>query len=237
MGRTSAKAETGRKALLRQSVLDAAAKLFAERGFAGTSFQDIADALNVGRTALYYYFKSKEEILASLVEEVTVVSDRQSAMLSARTDDDPVEVLRSMVSGHVELLLSHALHFRVVDRTEVELPPDLRAVHERSKRAVLDHFTTQIARGIQQGVFRPVDARVAAFALIGMCSWTTWWFHDGGRKTAREVAGILADLAVHGLLRTDDQRKAVSDPGNLFRQLHENLDCLELLYKRQDAGA
>ncbi|MGQ9367029.1 TetR/AcrR family transcriptional regulator [Azospirillum sp. ST 5-10] len=236
MRRASGKAGSSRKALLRQSVLDAAATLFAERGFAGTSFQDIADALNVGRTALYYYFKSKEEVLASLVEEVTVVSDRQSAMLAARTDDDPAEVLRSMVRGHVELLLSHALQFRVVDRTEVELPPDLRAVHDRSKRAVLTHFTGQIARGVEKGVFRQVDAQVAAFAIIGMCSWTTWWFHEGGRKTAREVAEILADLAVHGLSRAEAPPGTGRDPGDVFRAMRENLDYLELAYNQGRKG-
>lgn len=223
---------TNRKELLRQTVLDAAARLFAERGFAGTSFQDIADTLGVGRTAIYYYFKSKEEVLASLVEEITVLSDQQSAALASRTDDDPAEVLRAMVRGHVERLLTHAIQFRVVDRTESELPPDIRAIHDRSKRAVLEHFTSQIARGIDKGVFRQVDARVAAFAMIGMCSWTTWWFKEGGRKTAREVADILADLAVHGLLRPDARRTKSEEVGHLFRLLREDLDYLEILYNR-----
>ncbi|MFZ0838044.1 MAG: TetR family transcriptional regulator, partial [Xanthobacteraceae bacterium] len=93
----SAKAEAPRalgktkKEALRQAVLEAAAKLFAERGFGGTNLQDIADALGISRPALYYYFKSKDEILASLVEEVTVFSGHQATELAAKADFNPSE--------------------------------------------------------------------------------------------------------------------------------------------------
>ncbi len=239
-GRDAVKAVTGagskpaanRKELLRQTVLDAAAELFAERGLAGTSFQDIADALGVGRTAIYYYFKSKEEVLASLVEEITVFSDQQSTALAARTDQDAAQLLRGMVGNHVTLLLTHATQFRVIDRTENELPSDVRTVHDRSKRALLDNFTNLIVKGIEQGVFRPVEPRIAAFSLIGMCNWTTWWFKPDGRKSVHEVADILADLAVNGLLRPDARRTKAEEAADLFRLLREDLDYLEILYNR-----
>src|SRR5215475_1621084 len=90
-----------KKAALRRTVLEAAARLFAQRGFGGTNLQDIADALGISRPALYYYFKSKEEILASLVEEVTVFSGHQATALAARADFNPSETLRQMTFNHV----------------------------------------------------------------------------------------------------------------------------------------
>lgn len=53
----------------RERVLSVAATLFSERGYAGTSIRDIAEVLGLSKAALYYHFKSKEEILAAMVEE------------------------------------------------------------------------------------------------------------------------------------------------------------------------
>src|SRR5437660_6714904 len=102
----SAKAASARamgkskKEALRRTVLEAAAKLFAQRGFGGTNLQDIADALGISRPALYYYFKSKEEILASLVDEVTDFSGHPATTLAAKADFNPIETLRQMVLNH-----------------------------------------------------------------------------------------------------------------------------------------
>src|SRR5262249_52798185 len=98
-----------KKAQLRRIMLDAAAKLFAERGFAGTNLQDIADALGISRPSLYYYFSNKEKILASLVEEVTVFSQQQSTRIAAATDANPGETLRLMTASHAKSLLDHAV--------------------------------------------------------------------------------------------------------------------------------
>src|SRR5213079_854717 len=59
-------ATTARRELVENEIYEIAIRLFAERGFAGTSLQDIADALGITRPALYYYVKSKDELLAKL---------------------------------------------------------------------------------------------------------------------------------------------------------------------------
>ena len=111
-----------KKEALRRTVLEAAANLFAQRGFGGTNLQDIADSLGISRPALYYYFKSKEGILASLVEEVTVFSGLQATELAAKADFNPSDTLRQMTFNHAKWLLEHTVEFRVVDRTENDLP-------------------------------------------------------------------------------------------------------------------
>jgi len=185
-----------KKEALRRTVLEAAAKLFAQRGFGGTNLQDIADALGISRPALYYYFKSKEDILASLVEEVTVFSGHQATELASKADFNPSETLRQMVFNHAKWLLEHPVEFRVVDRTENDLPAATRRTHDKAKRALLDNFTRTVERGIELGHFRPVDATVTAFSIIGMCSWTAWWFVPEGRLPLNEIARSIADFAV-----------------------------------------
>ncbi|HEX2509537.1 MAG TPA: TetR/AcrR family transcriptional regulator, partial [Microvirga sp.] len=110
--RTSKAAGGQRRDVLRRAILEAASRLFVERGFGGTNLQDIADALGISRPAVYYYYKSKEDILDSLVKEVTVVSGQQAMTLAGTNDFDPIETLRRMVYSHAKWLLEHPLEFR-----------------------------------------------------------------------------------------------------------------------------
>jgi AcrR family transcriptional regulator len=223
-----------KKEALRRTVLEAAAKLFAQRGFGGTNLQDIADSLGISRPALYYYFKSKEDILASLVEEVTVFSGHQATELASKADFNPSETLRQMVFNHAKWLLEHSVEFRVVDRTENDLPATTRRTHDKAKRALLDNFRRTVERGIELGHFRPVDATVAAFAIIGMCSWTAWWFVPEGRVPLDEVAKSIADFAVAGLRRGDNVLPREFGTEEALRRVKDDLAHLERLIGRSD---
>ena len=219
--------------ILPESILDAATKLFIERGFDGTSMYDIADALGVTRTAVYYYFKNKEAILAALTEGVTRVAGQLAEQLADHKDLEPVAALRKLVVQHTKLILDHSLQFRVVERNEERLPPKRREGARNSRRAVLRNFTDVIARGIQSGHFRPVDARIAAFAIIGMCNWTAWWYQSSGRKTRDEIADLMADLATNALIRHTADGARTSDVGESLRLLREELSYLEQRIQQQ----
>jgi AcrR family transcriptional regulator len=221
-----------KKEALRRTVLEAAATLFAERGFGGTNLQDIADALGISRPALYYYFKSKEEILASLVEEVTVFSGHQATELAAKADFNPSETLRQMTFNHAKWMLEHTVEFRVVDRTENDLPAAIRRTHDKAKRLLLDNFTRTIERGIELGHFRPVDATVAAFAILGMCNWTAWWFMPQGRVPLGEIAQSIADFAVSGLRQTDNALPREFGTEDALRRMKDDLAHLERMIGR-----
>lgn len=219
--------------LLRKTVLDAAARLFVERGFGGTNLQDIAAELGISRPAIYYYFKSKEDILASLVEEITVFAEHQSGKLAANLDFNPAETLRQMVFNHARWLLEHPVHFLVLDRTESDLPVTIRRTHDKSKRALLNNFTRMIERGIELGHFRPIDAQVAAFTIIGMCSWTAWWFKSDGRIPSVEVAKTIADIAVNGVRRAEANEPRELQITDAMQMLRDDLVHLDRLIKRK----
>ena len=91
---------------LRSAILDAAATLFIERGTGGTSIQDIAETLGLSRTAVYYYFKSKDAILRALTEDVLNTARKLAGETVARDDLDPVQALGALVARHADLILS-----------------------------------------------------------------------------------------------------------------------------------
>ena len=217
----------------KEQILNAAAKLFIEKGFGGASMQEIAEALGMTRTAVYYYFKNKDEILTALVEEVTLQARRLSNRATSESDTDPKEWLRTLVHQHTMLILSHHNEFRVIDRTEQQLPDRAYRANEEAKRAVLNNFTAAIEAGVKAGVFRVVDAKVTAFTMIGMCSWPAFWYKPDGAKSAAEIADTIAELAVQSVVRpARRQLKSAGDVPEALALLREDLDHLSLMIEK-----
>lgn len=223
---TTSKAKTP---ILRRSVLDAAAALFAERGFGGTNLQDVADALGMSRPGLYYHFASKEKLLEALIEEVTLSAEHKLQEIVVETDRDPEDALRLVVKMSTEWVLDNHVLFRVLDRSEVDMPPELTASHAQSKRTILEYFTRIIERGIALGKFRPVDPHIAALTIVGMRNWAAWWYTPGGRLPGQMVVEAIAEMAVRSLLRPDAHRSRSDRIDDALRILKEDVAHLSQL--------
>lgn len=217
---------------VRRAMLDTAAELFAERGFAGTNLKDLADALGMSRPGLYYHFPSKEKLLEALIEEVTVSAERYLAGLSAGLDQDPEEALRQIVYGATLWVLDNHVLFRVLDRSDAEIPADLRASHNLSKKAILEHFTNILRRGMDAGVFSPIDPHVAALSLAGMRNWTAWWYRPGGRLSREQIANTIAEMSVRAVVRPDVPRSPARRVSDGLRNLKEDVEALSRLIEQ-----
>lgn len=228
-GRKRAPASTARRELVENELYEHATRLFAERGFAGTSLQDIADALGITRPALYYYVKSKDDLLAKLVTEVTNGPLDEINALVDEPGLDAVTMLRRVVEVLVRRRATQPERFRLLIRSEAELPEGLTAAYDESRRAVLRTIASVVEQGILTGRFRPVDARVAALGVLGMCNWVAWWFHPGGKDQVDSVMDQLSDMAVNALRRPDDHVPDGDGPAAAIKLLRQDLDHLERL--------
>src|SRR5712691_7607264 len=83
--------------VLPETILQAATRLFIDKGFDGTSMNDIADALGVTRTAVYYYYKNKVAILVALTDNITRVAAQLAEQAAQHEHLPPLEALRTLV--------------------------------------------------------------------------------------------------------------------------------------------
>lgn len=217
--------------LVRRAMLNAAAELFAERGFGGTNLRDLADVLGISRPGLYYHFPNKEKILEALIEDVTLSSAIQLAEVAEQVERDPEDALRLAMRTITNWVLENPVLFRVLDRSDADMPSDLKKRHDLSKKEALANFTNIIERGIAIGKFRPVDAHIAALSIIGMRNWAAWWFNPSGRIPKNEVADIIADMAVRSLLRPDAHRSRSDRIADVLHILKEDVAHLDHLLK------
>lgn len=220
-----------RNELQQQSILEAASRLFIDKGFAGTNINDIADALGVSRTAVYYYFQSKEAILEALTQEVTERAGHLARGVQGRQVLPPQEALRQLVLQHATLILTHPIQFRVVERSESSLPEAARVAARAARHAVLDQFEGAIRQGVDAGVFQVPDVRVAAFAIIGLCNWGAWWY-EPGQAPVESVAEMLTELALRAVLKNDQRHRTPASVAEAIGLMRENMDALETLARR-----
>ncbi len=225
--RNRAGQSSARRELVEAQIFEEAARLFAERGFAGTTPQDIAEAVGISRQSLYYYVKSKDEILARLVSEmaVQIVSEMKEI---AESDLEPPQRLHALVRHLATDRAVNRTRFRLLDRSESALSPELAAEYLQGRRAALAIMVAVIEDGVARGWFRVVESRIAALSVIGMCNWVAWWFEPGPDRPVAPIADQLAEGAVAMLARPGSSTPA-SDPRAVVDEIKDQLERLTKL--------
>ncbi len=198
--RPSSGRSSSRREAFESALLDAAAELFATRGYAGTTLQDVADALGVSRPALYHYVSSKDDLVAKIARD-TLANSAFVINMPENLASRPDLRLKKIMMGTVEAALRHPERTRLVSRSETNLPPEVSRLYKEIWHGFERTVESTIADGIRCGLFHPVDEAIAARALSGMVLFASWWYQPGGSTTVVETGRILSDMAVRSLLR------------------------------------
>jgi TetR/AcrR family transcriptional regulator len=184
-------------AATRLDILKSASAAFRRYGYHGATVEQIAAALEMNKGNLYYYFKSKEEILFACHE---YSHDRLQELLdeTCRGTAPPESKLRRLIHAAVHVILDE-LH-------GTALLVDLEALSPAHRRAVIlrrDRFDRGmrliIEEGMATGAFRQSDPKLLGFAMVGAINWIAKWFNPNGPSTSDEIATRFADYLLAGL--------------------------------------
>jgi len=172
-------------------IIDAAARVFAERGFHGATTQDIADVLGIRQASLYYYFSSKEAAL-ELVCLRGVEGFFEAAKTIAARPESPRKRLISLIASHLSPLVERADFVKVFLNERQHLPRESRRRIGRWSRGLERIFEDVIKEGVAKGDFRSdLDVRLATLAILGMCNAASSW----QRKENIDVIDIAEEFA------------------------------------------
>lgn len=183
--------------------LQAAARLFREQGYAGTSLRDIARAAGMLPGSLHYRYATKEDILAALMERAI---DRliESILAATAATTDPLERVRLAIVAHVRVLLSRedSVYVLLYDWRSLS-PAAERAIarHRRRYEQFADELVAQAAvvAKVQPGV----DLYLVRQFGFGAASWVAQWFDPKGPYTPEQIADAFFRYLTLGTLRPD----------------------------------
>ncbi len=199
-GRAGRPRRTGRAAVgdPTDEILAVAARLFGEQGVGATTMSRLAAEVGLGQSSLYYYFRSRDEVVAALVARANVVSlDLVSAI--AASNGSPADKLLAFVQGDVEALC--ALPFDINEVHRIAARDRARFAAYWHDRARLESRLTAIVRaGVDSGELRPVDARLTALTIMANDEGVQNWYRLGTRRSPKAIGRALAELTVRGLL-------------------------------------
>jgi AcrR family transcriptional regulator len=189
--------------LKRQLILEAAAKLFYERGYAATRIDDIITELSASRRVIYEHFGGKSDILVAICEQA-IRSTIDLAMGIARAPLDPVEKLRRLVRDFTKIVIDNRDYIAISTREMMFLPADSRSRITRMQKKFDRILGDILAAGVERGVFAVADPAITALAIGGMIIWSHRWYRASGRLSAEAVADAMAAAALSMVVRGGD---------------------------------
>jgi AcrR family transcriptional regulator len=195
--------------LLRRAdeIIDAAARVFAERGYHGTSTQAIADVLGMRQASLYYYFPSKEAAL-EVVCARGVEGHAEAADTIVAGDDPPLVKLTKLIAAHLAPNETKRDYVKVFINERRYLPDASRRRVGRKSRRIERIFEQVIQAGIDDGSIRPgTDAHLAMLAILGMCNAVINWRASDQGTDMRRIGAGLAELVADGLASFEGAHK------------------------------
>ena len=193
----------------RERILEAAAALFATRGFHGTSTREIAREVGIQQPSLFHHFPTKQILLAELLER-----DLRPALERIRchstTAADPAARLYSYLLDDVAALASSPFDARGLYNDEVLLGKDLAA--QRALRQQLHDDTRRlIDEGIENGQFREIDTTFAQQVITGVLLNTIRVAGTNPTQDLKERPREAADFVLRGFLRDPDTLDLIRD--------------------------
>jgi AcrR family transcriptional regulator len=185
-----------------REVLDVCARVFAERGFHGTSIDDLIRATGLARGGLYHYIGSKSEALTRILDDLMgpLLERATAAVEGPDAPASAVDRLRAMTRVWMRQVESHRDHVAVFEqeRRTLEREPAWETVRG-DRRAFEALLVRVLEQGVRDGELAIADPQLAALALLGTVNHSALWFVPGGRLDADQVADGFVDLFLDGV--------------------------------------
>lgn len=182
----------------RTDILAAAATLFSEQGYHGTSIREIATASHVKLGSLYVHMSSKEQLLWEIVNHAADVFLAQVELIPW---DAPIEwQLTVLVHAHLWVMAREPFDVTVFLQEWRFLNPVLREQIRLKRKAYEISFQRVIEEGTRQGIFRVDDTRVATLFVLSALNWTYQWLRSEHDLTIEQLAASYTNFILR-LLR------------------------------------
>ena len=187
--------------LTRQRIINAAAKIFAQKGYSGARLADIAEEAQARAGGIYYYFASREE----LVEEVLARATRYTIrVVNQRIDELPddatvLEKIRAAIRGQISAILAEEGYATAYIKIYSQVPDAIRAKHRHVQREFFDLWRRLISAGKASGELRDdIDPAVMRLVIIGSIQWSVEWA-NAGTSPPDKLADQITEMFVGGI--------------------------------------
>jgi AcrR family transcriptional regulator len=182
-----------------QEIITVAARLFKEKGYRATTLEDIAVAVGMLKGSLYYYIRSKEELLYLVVRDP--IRQAYNTLEEIVRSEAPVKVkIAQAIANHMTVFHQHYPHIAVYLHDYHHLMQQLEKNTIETPRHYHQLWASLLEQGVATGEVRSdLNVKVTGYAILGMCNWIYRWYNPQGTLSAEEIASIFTTLVLEGL--------------------------------------
>jgi AcrR family transcriptional regulator len=182
-------------------ILRTAARIFAEKGYHSTSMRDISRETRVSLSGLYYYCKSKEELLFLIQDNCfgRVIERLEERLKEAAS---PVEKLRLVIENHLSFFVANMAEMKVLSHEADSLAGEMYN-HVSGKKQQYTRLVRNILAEVERGEMedkRKIDLTVATYALFGMMNWIYNWYDPRGTLSVHDLVDNITRLFLSGFV-------------------------------------
>lgn len=180
----------------RDDVVRAAGRLFAQKGYHGTSMRDLGKELGLQGSSLYSHITSKEDLLVDVVMRGAALFEA-SARHALETGATPLERLELLVEGHVDVVLDHLDEARTFLNEARSLELDQRSTVLAARDRYEEAFRSVFRQGIASGSLRAdLDPRMSAIYVLSVLNSLDRWYRPDGELDRASLVDSLVDFIV-----------------------------------------
>jgi len=188
------------KSNLESRILKKAIDLFFKHGFVKASIRDIVNALGVSNSAVYVYFKSKDEILLRIILEV----GRELLEVLSRVNDecdDPIKCLGRMIYEQICFSMKEYKRTKIYIEEQYQLPGALKRIATKQHRRIYDFYYNKICEIDKAGLlWSGADKTVMTFSIFANMNWVYRWFRPNGYLSVEDIANQIVDISYKAIL-------------------------------------
>ena len=185
----------------REKVLEVATRLFAAKGFDGTSVRRIAEEAGLSVAGMFHYFPSKEEILHEIMMGFMEEGLRKLTEI-CKSNEGPIEKLEEVCRFYAEYYAGHKDQLTILISEGKSLSFEHRKAFLEKQRQYLNAVRSLFRDLAREGLIKKIDCTVLAFLFFGMVHWTFSWYNPKGKVKPTELGRILSEVFLRGILRT-----------------------------------
>lgn len=196
-----------KSAISQKRVMDAAAKIFRDYGYAGTTMRAIADEADLKAGSIYYHYKSKDELISAVLDlGIHAVSDTVKEALKALPEDASGRLrIETAIAAHLSAIIDYGDYTLATRRVFGQVPESIRTKNLRLRDNYGAIWQDILLHAQQNGEFRTsANLTLARLFILGALNWTVEWFKPGVRPI-QEVAREFASVVLDGLSGTPGQ--------------------------------
>ncbi|RTR27149.1 TetR/AcrR family transcriptional regulator [Robertmurraya yapensis] len=171
----------------KEEILRSAAAIFAEKGYHGTTMEEVAAKLLMTKGSMYYYFKNKDALLFHCHQ---MIMDK-SIVTMEEIFNSPLtwtEKLTNAIKAHVQLATSEKSMFMVMDKPNQHFTDEYLQEILASRTKYAQYFDQILLEGIRSKEFQNIDVKMVRMIILGALNWIQEWYSPEGEKSGEEIS-------------------------------------------------